>query len=61
MDTLKDLFYGIPPITSIKTLYNKVKDEGVTYEDVKEFVQNQEINQLYRKQPRIKFYFPIVK
>ena len=60
MDTLKDLFYGIPPIISIKTLYNKVKDEGVTYEDVKEFVQNQEVNQLYRKQPRIKFYFPIV-
>ena len=60
METLQDLFYGIPPITSIKELYSKTKDTGITYKDVKEFVQNQEVNQLFKRQPRIKYYFPIV-
>ena len=33
-------FYGLPPITSIKNLYEKVKDEGITLNEVKEFVNN---------------------
>ena len=53
-------FYGLPPITSIKNLYEKVKDEGITLKEVKEFVNNQEVHQMYIKQKRIKNYFPIV-
>ena len=59
-DILQSLFYGIPPITSIKAIYNKVKSDGITYNEVKTFVENQEVSQIYRKQPRIKYYFPIV-
>ena len=59
-DILQSLFYGIPPITSIKAIYNKVKSDGITYNKVKTFVENQEVSQIYRKQPRIKYYFPIV-
>ena len=32
-------FYGIPPITSIRNLYEKVKDDGTTFNEVKEFVK----------------------
>ena len=45
--------------TSIKELYENLKNRGVTYNEVKNFVQNQESNQLFRKQKRIKHYFPI--
>ena len=57
---LTAVFYGIPPITSIKVLYDKVKEYGITNKQVKDFVQSQEITQMYKPQKRIKYFFPIV-
>ena len=58
---LNNLYYSPNTmITSIKRLYEQVKNKGITYEDVKEFVQNQESNQLFRKGKKVKHYFPIV-
>ena len=59
-DVLQNVFYGNPPITSIKGIYDKVKQHGITYKDIKEFTKNQEVNQIYRRIPRVKHYFPIV-
>ena len=46
--------------TSIKKLYDEVKKSGITLQEVKEFIQRQETTQLFKKQKRIKHYFPIV-
>ena len=59
-DILTGIMYGIPPITSIKGLYDKAKEYEITYKQVKEFMQNQEVNQMYKKQKKPKNYFPIV-
>ena len=59
-DLLLNVFYGTPPITSLKGIYDKVKKHGITYKEIKEFTKNQEVTQLYKRQPRIKYYFPIV-
>ena len=58
-DLLLNVFYGDPPITSIKRIYDKVKQYGIPLKEIKEFTEKQEVNQLYRKIPRIKKYFPI--
>ena len=58
---LQILFYSPnTQFTSIKSLYDQVKKRGITYNEVKEFVQKQEATQLFKKQKRIKHYFPIV-
>ena len=46
--------------TSIKNLYNAVKNNGITLQDVKEFIQKQETTQVFKKHKRIHNYFPIV-
>jgi len=60
-EKLMQILYYSPgtQYTSIKELYDNLKNKGVTYNEVKNFVQNQESNQLFRKQKRIKHYFPI--
>ena len=60
-EKLMQILYYSPntQFTSIRSLYNELKNRGVKYQEVKEFVQKQESNQLFRKQKRIKNYFPI--
>ena len=58
---LEILFYSPnTQFTSIKSLYEQVNKRGITYDEVKEFVQKQEATQLFKRQKRIKHYFPIV-
>ena len=45
--------------TSIKNLYAAVKKDGVTLQEVKDFIQKQETSQVFKKQKFIKNYFPI--
>ena len=57
---IQDLYYNPnTQLTSIRNLYNAVKQNGVKYDEVKQFIQSQESNQLFKKQKRIKNYFPI--
>ena len=57
---LQNLFYSPNTLyTSIKTLYDAVKNHGITIKEVREFVQKQEVNQLFKVPNRIKKYFPI--
>ena len=46
--------------TSIRKLYDALKKSGITLREVKEFIQKQETTQVFKKQKRIKNYFPIV-
>ena len=58
---LEILFYSPnTQFTSIRSLYEQVKKRGITYNEVKEFVQKQEATQLFKRQKRITHYFPIV-
>ena len=45
--------------TSIKNLYDAVKKDGITLQEVKNFIQKQETTQIFNKKQRIKHYFPI--
>ena len=44
--------------TSVKKLYELVKNRGITTNKVKEFIQKQEAHQLFQK-PKVVNYFPI--
>ena len=58
---LDNLFYSPnTQYTSIKSLYAAVKNKGITYNEARNFIQNQESSQLFKKPSRIKHYFPIV-
>ena len=58
---LEILFYSPnTQFTSIKSLHDQVKKRGITYNEVKEFVQKQEATQLFKRQKKTKHYFPIV-
>ena len=57
---LGNLYYSPNTLfTSIKSLYNAVKNKKITYDAVKQFIQKQDSNQLFKKQPKVKNYFPI--
>ncbi len=57
---LHNLYYApSTQYTSIKTLYDNVKNKGITYTEVKDFIKNQEANQIFKKTKPIKYYFPI--
>ena len=57
---LGNLYYSPNTLfTSIKSLYEAVKNKKITYNEVKTFIQKQESNQLFKKQPKVKNYFPI--
>ena len=57
---LKILYYSPSTTGSIKQLYEKLKNKGVTYAQVKNWVEQQETHQLFKKQKRTKHYFPIM-
>ena len=57
---LTNLYYSPNTLfTSIKSLYDAVKNKKITQNEVKQFIQKQESNQLFKKQPKVKNYFPI--
>ena len=56
---LWNLYYAIDAqFTSIKSLYDQVTNKWITYE-VRNFIQNQESSQLFKKKKRTAHYFPI--
>ena len=58
---LENLYYSPnTQYTSIKSLYSAVKNKGITNNEVRDFIQNQESSQLFKKAVRIKHYCPIV-
>ena len=46
---LKILYYSPSPTGSVKQLYEKLKNKGVTYAQVKNWVEQQETHQLFKK------------
>ena len=58
---LLDVLFYSPNVstTSVKELYSKVKNRGITLDQVKNYVQNQEVTQLFKRTKRIHKYFPI--
>ena len=57
---LENLYYSPnTQYTSIKTLYDAVRNKNITYKEVKAFIQAQEPTQMFEKQKQIKHYFPI--
>ena len=61
-ENLLNVLYYSPStgISSAKKLYEKVKQRGITFQQVKYYISKQESHQIFKKRPRIKFYFPIV-
>ena len=57
---LSNLYYSpSSQLTSIKSLYDAVRNKQITYNEVRMFIQKQESNQLFKRQKKIKNYFPI--
>ena len=48
--------YGL---TGIEELYNKLKSQGITKTQIKNFLNKQESYQLHKKPRRIHHYFPV--
>ena len=47
---LTNLFYSPNTLfTSVKALYDAVKNKKITQQEVKDFIQKQEVNQLFKK------------
>ena len=61
-EKLLNVLYYSPStgISSVKKLYEKVKQRGITFQQVKDYISKQETHQIFKKQPRSKNYFPIV-
>ena len=52
---LGNLYYSPNTLfTSIKSLYDAVKNKKITYDEVKQFTQKQDSNQLFKKQSKVK-------
>ena len=52
-------YYGAMGATSVKKLYEKMKNRGVTMQQVKEFIDKQKTQQIFKKPKRSIIYFPI--
>ena len=50
-EKLMEIYYYSPnqQYTSIKKLYDLLKHRGITYDEVKEYIQKQESHQLFKK------------
>ena len=55
---LKEIYYNPKTTGSIRTIYNQVKNHGITYNDVKTYVQSQQTHQIFKKPKKPKHYFP---
>ena len=58
-EKLLNVLYYSPStgISSAKKLYEKVKQRGITFQQVKDYISKQEAHQIFKKQPRIKIIF----
>ena len=57
---LSNLYYSPKTqFTSIKSLYDAVKNKNISHDEVKDFINKQETEQIFKKKKRIKHYFPI--
>ena len=55
-DKLKEIYYNpTTGLISAAKLYHKVKDQGITLKQVKDFIKSQEISQLYKPVTKEKF------
>ena len=55
---LWNLYYDMgAQFTSIKSLYDQVKNKGITYHEVRNFIQNQESSQLFIKKEKERTLF----
>ena len=61
-EKLLNVLYYSPStgIVSAEKLYENVKQRGITFQQVKGYISKQESHQIFKNQPRIKNYFPIV-
>ena len=57
---LKETYYNPKTTGSIKHVFEQVRTYGIKYIDVKQFISKQETSQLFKKQPKIKHYYPIM-
>ena len=58
---LSVMYYSLSTgVSSVKKLYERVKQRGITLQQVKDFVYKQESHQIFQKPQGIKNYFPIV-
>lgn len=59
-EDIRKVFYDPKQgLTSIKKLYEKLKEKGATYKQIKEFVEKQKIGQVYSRASSKKESFPI--
>jgi len=57
---LQNLYYSPnTQYTSIKSLHDAVRNKGISYNEVRNFIRAQESSQLFKKQKQIKHYYPI--
>ena len=58
---LGNLYYSPNTLfTSMKSLYDAVKSKKITYNEVKQFIQKQESNQIFTKATKNQKLFPSV-
>ena len=58
---ISELYYN--PLTGLQStnkLYSKLKDKGIKYSEIKDFVLKQQTNQIFKQSKRIHNCFPIV-
>ena len=58
---ISELYYN--PLTGLQStnkLYSKLKDKGIKYSEIKDFVLKQQTNQIFKHTKPIHHYFPIV-
>ena len=57
---LTNLYYSPrTQFTSIKSLFDQVRNKGITYNEVRDFIRSQEANQLFKPKQQVTHYFPI--
>jgi hypothetical protein len=50
---LKEIYYSLDTsLTNARQLYLKVKNQGFIQKQVREFIKNQEISQIFKKQDK---------
>ena len=57
---IRDLYYDPEQgLTNIDDMYRKLKKDGITKAEIKEFLNKQNVYQLHKRPTRIRHYFPI--
>ena len=57
---IRDLYYDPEQgLTNIDDMHRKLKKDGITKAEIKEFLNKQNVYQLHKRPTRIRHYFPI--